>query len=168
MSELERVEAAAGDRLRAQADGNHDAEAAAGVALQQAVAAAMQAGAELSDIVAGESAGRRRVREESQADALRRVSRAAVKAREAEAERDRQITRADRLGVPRRLVAEAAGCAPATIKATVTAGVAPSNGGAPAEADTDDGAGFNGRTDASEVSDERRAASQTNEEGSSL
>ena len=73
MSELERVEAAAGDRLRAQADGNHDAEAAAGAALQQAVAAAMQPAAELSDIVAGESAGRRRVREESQADALRRV-----------------------------------------------------------------------------------------------
>lgn len=133
MNVLDQVQAAAGERLRASADRNADAEALASSALQAAVAAAMAAGAELSDIVAGETGGRDRVREELQPDALRRVKRSAEKAREAEAEHHRQITRADRLGVPRRLVAEAAGCAQGTIKSIVTAAAASSNGATPTE-----------------------------------
>jgi predicted transcriptional regulator len=115
--ELGPVEEAAGARLKAETDGNHEAVAVAADALLAAATSAMAAGYPLSDIAAAEERGKLRVRGELRGDALKLVERTGRHVREANVDHHRAIARAVRLGLSMREIAHAAGVTHGTIRA---------------------------------------------------
>jgi len=75
------------------------------------------AGAALGAIAAAEQAGHARARDELGPDALKRITRAARRRREADAEYEHEITRGDRIGLTHREIAAAADIAHGTVRA---------------------------------------------------
>lgn len=119
VTELTAVAQAAGDRLRAETDGDTDAAKTAGDALLEAATAAMAAGHSLSDITQAEAHGQEDVRDALRPDTLREVKRSGRRAREAKAEHDQAIARAMRLGLSTREIATAARIAHGTVRAII-------------------------------------------------
>jgi DNA-binding NarL/FixJ family response regulator len=116
-TELTAVAQAAGDRLRAETDGDTRAAKAAGDALLAAATAAMAAGQSLSDITEAEAHGKDSVRNALRPDTLRDVKRSGRRAREARQEHHQAIARAMRLGLSTREIATAARVAHGTVRA---------------------------------------------------
>jgi DNA-binding NarL/FixJ family response regulator len=117
VAELAAVAQAAGDRLRAETDGDARAAKAAGDALLAAATAAMAAGHSLSDITEAEAHGKEGVRDALRPDTLRDVKRSGRRAREAREEHHQAIARAMRLGLSTREIATAARVAHGTVRA---------------------------------------------------
>jgi DNA-binding NarL/FixJ family response regulator len=120
VTELVAVAQAAGDRLRAETDGDARAAKAAGDALLAAATAAMAAGQSLSDITQAEAHGKDGVRNALRPDTLRDVKRSGRRAREARQEHHQAIARAMRLGLSTREIATAARVAHGTVRAIMT------------------------------------------------
>jgi DNA-binding NarL/FixJ family response regulator len=118
-TELAAVAQAAGDRLRAETDGDARAAKAAGDALLTAATAAMTAGHSLSDITEAEAQGMDAVRDALRPDTLREVKRSGRRAREAKQEHHQAIARAMRLGLSTREIAAAARVAHGTVRAII-------------------------------------------------
>jgi hypothetical protein len=116
-AELLAVAQAAGARLRAETEEGWDAARSASEALMQAATSAMAAGYSLSDIARAEARGQDDVRRDLSADALQRVKRTGIQARDAELEHHQAIARAMRLGLSTREIAGAAGVTHGTIRA---------------------------------------------------
>lgn len=119
VTELIAVAQAAGNRLRAETDGDTDAASVAGDALLEAATAAMAAGHSLSDITQAEARGQEGVRDALRPDTLREVKRSGRRAREAKAEHHQAIARAMRLGLSTREIASAASVAHGTVRAII-------------------------------------------------
>jgi DNA-binding NarL/FixJ family response regulator len=117
VAELAAVAKAAGDRLRAETDGDARAAKAAADALLAAATAAMAAGHSLSDITEAEAHGKEGVRDALRPDTLRDVKRSGRRAREAKEEHHQAIARAMRLGLSTREIATAARVAHGTVRA---------------------------------------------------
>jgi hypothetical protein len=117
VNELAAVAQAAGDRLRAETDGDPRAASAASERLMAAATAAMAAGHSLSDITQAEAHGKQGVRDALRPDTLRDVKRSGRRAREARKEHHQAIARAMRLGLSTREIATAARVAHGTIRA---------------------------------------------------
>ncbi|HEX3832163.1 MAG TPA: hypothetical protein VHW04_09345 [Solirubrobacteraceae bacterium] len=117
VAELAAVAQAAGDRLRAETDGDAGAAKAAGDALLSAATEAMAAGQSLSDITQAEAYGKEGVRNALRPDTLRDVKRSGRRAREARQEHHQAIARAMRLGLSTREIATAARVAHGTVRA---------------------------------------------------
>jgi DNA invertase Pin-like site-specific DNA recombinase len=117
VTELATVAQAAGDRLRAETDGDARAAKAAGDALLAAATAAMAAGHSLSDITQAEAYGKEGVRDALRPDTLREVKRSGRRAREVKEEHHQAIARAMRLGLSTREIAAAARVAHGTVRA---------------------------------------------------
>lgn len=117
VSELAAVARAAGDRLRAETDGDGDAAKAAAAALVTAATAAMAAGRSLSDIAQAEVRGKQDVRDALRSDTLRSVERSGRRARETRMEHHQAIARAMRLGLSTREIAAAADVTHGTVRA---------------------------------------------------
>jgi DNA-binding NarL/FixJ family response regulator len=117
VAELAAVAQAAGDRLRAETDGDARAAKAAGDALLAAATAAMAVGHSLSDITQAEAYGKERVRDALRPDTLREVKRSGRRAREMKEEHHQAIARAMRLGLSTREIATAARVAHGTVRA---------------------------------------------------
>ena len=117
VAELAAVAQAAGDRLRAETDGDARAAKAAGDALLAAATAAMAAGHSLSGITEAEAHGKEGVRDALRPDTLRDVKRSGRRAREAREEHHQAIARAMRLGLSTREIATAARVAHGTVRA---------------------------------------------------
>ena len=114
--ELEAIATAAADRVRAHADASaDDSELQRRVA--EAASAAIAAGAALGAIAAAEQAGHARARDELGPDALKRITRATRRRREADTEYEQEILRGDRLGLTHREIAAAAEVAHGTVRA---------------------------------------------------
>ena len=114
-------------------------------AFVQAASAALAAGLPLGAVADAEQIGRARSRRELGSELLRRVERTARRHREAQAEYQQTIARADRLGLSHREISTAAQIAPGTVRAIAARSgegpasngkAAPSNGAQP----HDDGA----------------------------
>ncbi len=118
-TELAAVARAAGDRLRAETDGDARAARAAGEALLTAATAAMAGGHSLSDITQAEGQGKEGVRGALRPDTLRDVKRSGRRAREAKHEHHQAIARAMRLGLSTREIATAARVAHGTVRAII-------------------------------------------------
>jgi DNA-binding NarL/FixJ family response regulator len=127
VAELAAVAQAAGDRLRAETDGDARAAKAASDALLAAATAAMAVGHSLSDITQAEAYGQERVRDALRPDTLREVKRSGRRAREMKEEHNQAIARAMRLGLSTREIATAARVAHGTVRAIMNrlSGVAP-------------------------------------------
>jgi DNA-binding NarL/FixJ family response regulator len=127
VAELAAVAQAAGDRLRAETDGDARAAKAAGDALLAAATAAMAVGHSLSDITQAEAYGQERVRDDLRPDTLREVKRSGRRAREMKEEHHQAIARAMRLGLSTREIATAARVAHGTVRAIMNrlSGVVP-------------------------------------------
>jgi DNA-binding NarL/FixJ family response regulator len=117
VAELAAVAQAAGDRLRAETDGDARAAKAASDALLATATAAMAAGHSLSDITHAEAHGKEGVRDALRPDTLRDVKRSGRHAREAREEHHQAIARAMRLGLSTREIATAARVAHGTVRA---------------------------------------------------
>ena len=104
--ELEAIATAAHDRLHAQTGQDLSTIEEAERRVAEAASAAIAAGARLSAIADAERAGEQRARQELSADVLRQVTRAAKKKRDADTEYEQAITRAGRLGLSHREIAE--------------------------------------------------------------
>jgi DNA-binding NarL/FixJ family response regulator len=117
VDELAAVAQAAGDRLRAETDGNARAAKTAGDALLAAATEAMAAGHSLSAITEAEARGKEGVRDALRPDTLRDVKRSGRRAREAREEHHQAIARAMRLGLSTREIATAARVAHGTVRA---------------------------------------------------
>lgn len=115
--ELAWVAEAAGNRLRAEVDGDVEAAGAAAQSLLEAATAAMNAGRSLSEITQAESRGKDQVREALRPDTLRRVERSGQRMHEAQTEHHQAIARAVRLGLSTRQIAVAAGVTHGTVRA---------------------------------------------------
>ena len=115
--ELLAVADAAGARLRAETDQDPDAARAASQALMKAAGAAMAAGRSLTDIARAEARGKETIRQSLRSDALKLVERTGNRVRDTQAEHYRAISRATRLGLPMREIAQAAGVTHGTIRA---------------------------------------------------
>jgi DNA-binding NarL/FixJ family response regulator len=127
VAELAAVAQSAGNRLRAETDGDARAAKAAGDALLAAATAAMAAGLSLSDITEAEAYGKERVRDALRPDTLREVKRSGRRAREMKEEHHQAIARAMRLGLSTREIATAARVAHGTVRAIMNrlSGVGP-------------------------------------------
>jgi DNA-binding NarL/FixJ family response regulator len=117
VTELADVARAAGDRLRAETDGDTRAAKLAGDALLAAATGAMAAGHSLSDITEAEASGKDGVRDGLRPDTLRDVKRSGRRVREARQEHHQAIARAMRLGLSTREIATAARVAHGTVRA---------------------------------------------------
>ena len=115
--ELAAVADAAGARLRGEVAEDRDLDAAASDELLAAATAAISANYSLMEIAQAEARGKEKVRRELGGDALKRVERTGLQAREAEVEHHRAIGRAMRLGLSMREIALAAGVTHGTIRA---------------------------------------------------
>lgn len=115
--ELEAVATSAGERLRAQTDGDRQREDQLRRSVGGAASGAIGAGLPLGAIAEAERAGEARARGELDADLLRRVERAARRKHEADSEYEQAVVRAARLGLAHRDVAAAAGVAHGTVPA---------------------------------------------------
>ncbi|HXZ73041.1 MAG TPA: hypothetical protein VEH31_19510 [Streptosporangiaceae bacterium] len=115
--ELAAVAQAAGERLRAETDLDHEAAKRATEELMTAATAAMAAGHSLSHITRAEAIGQETVRDSVRPEALGHVERSGRRAREARAEHHQAIARATRLGLSTREVAAAAGVTHGTVRA---------------------------------------------------
>jgi DNA-binding NarL/FixJ family response regulator len=118
--ELEAIATAAHDRLHAQTGQDLSTIEEAERRVAEAASAAIAAGARLSAIADAERAGEQRARQELSADLLRQVTRAAKKKRDADTEYEQAITRAGRLGLSYREIANAAEVSRGTIRAILT------------------------------------------------
>ena len=115
--ELEALATAAGERLRAQADGDMQREDELRRSVADAASGAITAGLPLGAIADAERAGETRARVELGTDVLRRVERAARRKQEADSEYEQAVIRAARLGLAQRDVAAAARVAHGTVRA---------------------------------------------------
>lgn len=114
---LAAVAAMAAALLRADADDDSAGVQTAAEAVRNAAMAAIAAGHSLRDVARAEEEGQETVRNELRADALRRVDRAGQRMRDAEDAWHAAISRAMRLGLSAREVAQAAGVKHGTIRA---------------------------------------------------
>ena len=118
--ELEAIATAAANHVRAQLDGDDHARDELRQEVAHAASAAIATGTSLAAIADAEGTGQQRARDELAPDLLRRVSRAAERKRQAEAEYKQEILRAGRLGLSHREIATAATVAHGTIRAILT------------------------------------------------
>lgn len=139
--ELSAVAAAAGQRLRADADEDTETARSAAQALMTAATAAMRAGYSLSEIAGAETRGKHAVRQRLRGDALKRVERTGRQARDMRAEHHRAITRAMRLGLSTREIAQAAEVSHGTIRAIANRSGVQSAAPAPGELQLAEGGG---------------------------
>jgi DNA-binding NarL/FixJ family response regulator len=117
---LEAIAIAAADRLRAEADANINDHDEPQRRVAEAASAAIGAGAALGAIADAERAGQARARDELGPDALKRITRAARRRREADTEYEQEILRGGRLGLTHREIASAAEVAHGTVRAILT------------------------------------------------
>jgi hypothetical protein len=115
--ELAWVAEAAGNRLRAEVDGDEDAAGASAQMLLEAATSAMNAGYSLSEITDAESRGKTAVRDALRPDTLKLVERTGASVRTAQTEHHHAIARAVRLGLSTRQIAVAAGVTHGTVRA---------------------------------------------------
>jgi hypothetical protein len=115
--ELVPVAEAAGNRLRAEVDGDEQAAQAGAQFLLEAATSAMNAGYSLTEITQAETRGKLDVREALRPDTLKHVERTGRIVREAQTEHHRTIVRAVRLGLSTRQIAAAAGVTHGTVRA---------------------------------------------------
>lgn len=115
--ELAAVAEAAGSRLRAETDQDLDAARTAADELLKAASAAMASGHSLTAIAHAEAQGKDAIRQALRGDALKLVERSGERAREMRREHHEAITRATRLGLPMREIAQSAGVTHGTIRA---------------------------------------------------
>jgi hypothetical protein len=118
--ELEAIATAAANHVRAQLDGDDHARDEQRQKVADAASAAITTGTSLAAIADAERDGQQRARDDLAPDLLRRVSRAAERKRQAEAEYKQEILRAGRLGLSHRQIAIAATVAHGTIRAILT------------------------------------------------
>jgi len=118
--ELEAIASAAANQVRAQLDGDDHSRDELRQRVADAARAAIAAGTGLTAIADAEHDGQQRARHDLAPDLLRRVSRAAERKRQAQAEYEQEILRAGRLGLSHREIANAATVAHATIRAILT------------------------------------------------
>ena len=102
--ELEAIATAAAEQIHARADAELDDVVPLSRRVAEAASVAIASGASLSAIAAAERTGHERARAALAPDALKRVSRAAVRRRAADDADERELMRAVRIGVraPRR------------------------------------------------------------------
>ena len=117
--ELDAIATAAADRLRAEAGDDVSVVEEHRKLVAEAASAAIRAGAALAAIAEAERIGEHRARDEIRTDILRNVERAAKRKREADADCDRALARAARIGLSHREVAVAAGVTHSTVRATI-------------------------------------------------
>lgn len=118
--ELANVAQAAGNRLRAEVDGDGGAANTAAQALLEAATSAMSRGISLREITEAEAVGKAEVRDALRPGTLKLVERTARQLTTARVEHERSILRAVRLGLSTRQVAAAAGVTHGTIRAVAT------------------------------------------------
>jgi hypothetical protein len=118
--ELERIATAAAEKLRDELDGDTTPRDELRRRVADAAGAAIASGVGLAAIADAERAGQQRARHELGPDALRNVTRAARRKREAETEYEQHILRAARLGLSHREIAGAANVAHGTIRAILS------------------------------------------------
>ncbi len=116
-AELRSVADAAGNRLRAEVDGDEQAGQTAAHGLLEAATSAMNAGYSLTEITQAETRGKAEVRAALSPDTLEGVERTGRVVREAQEEHHRTIARAVRLGLSTRQIAAAAGVTHSTVRA---------------------------------------------------
>ncbi len=131
--ELRSVAEAAGNRLRAEVDGDEQAAQASAQFLLQAATSAMNAGHSLTEIAQAETRGKLDVRTALRPDTLSEVERTGQIVREAQAEHRRTIARAVSLGLSTRQIAAAAGVTHSTVRAIANrlTGESPAEGPSP-------------------------------------
>ncbi len=138
VGELAAVAQAAGERLRAETDGDRKVAKRATQELMRAATSAMAAGLSLSDITHAEALGQEAVRASLCGDTLRSVERSGRRAREARREHHQAIARAMRLGLSTRQIADAAGVTHGTVRAITNRLSTGGSDGQPALELTDD------------------------------
>ena len=118
-AELAAVADAAGQRLRAEVDGDDESASRGARHLMRAATAAMDAGYSLPEITQAEARGKDELRNALRPDVLKRVERSGRHMREAQAEHHQAIARAVRLGLSTRQIAAAADVTHGTVRAIV-------------------------------------------------
>jgi hypothetical protein len=116
-AELGSVAEAAGNRLRAEVDGDDQAAQGSAQSLLEAATSAMNAGYSLTEITQAETRGKLEVRTALRPDTLKSVERTGRNVRDAQAEHHAMIARAVRLGLSTRQIAAAAGVTHGTVRA---------------------------------------------------
>jgi len=114
---LAAIAKAAEEGLRASVSDDEAAIEASGRALMEAASQAMAAGRTLAEIAAAEQRGHGAARDALRAQSLKLVERTTRRVREAEADHQRAIVQATKLGLSTREVAGAAGVTHGTIRA---------------------------------------------------